>query len=127
MERSHLLLFVIVAVAAAACTPPGYVGTGDYNRFALKAQEEGLWREAEYRLRQALLETPHDARLHNNLAVALEAQGKLEEAHAEYQEAVKLDPANETYRLNLREFTTAHRWEYELAEEEEPAAAPGEE
>lgn len=117
----------MLTVAAAACTPPGYVGARDYNRFALKAQEEGLWREAEYRLRQALSENPRDARLHNNLAVALEAQGKLEEAHAEYQEAVKFDPANETYRRNLREFTTAHRWEYEPAEEEDPTAPPGEE
>jgi len=114
-------------VAVAACTPSGYVATRDYNRFALKAQEEGLWREAEYRLRQALSETPRDARLHNNLAVALEAQGKLKEAHVEYQEAVKLDPTNETYRRNLREFTTAHRWEYEPAEEGGPAVPPGEE
>jgi Tfp pilus assembly protein PilF len=109
-------------LAAAGCTPPASVTTRDYNRFAIRAQEAGLWREAEYRLRQALAEDPNDARLHNNLAVALEAQGKLEEAHDEYQKAVKLDPGNDAYRRNFQEFKTAHRWEYEPAEEEEAPA-----
>jgi Flp pilus assembly protein TadD len=114
---------LLALVAAAACTPPGVITTRDYNRFALRAQEDGLWREAEYRLRQALRENPDDARLHNNLAVALEALGELEEAHAEYQAALKLDPDNDAYRRNLRDFTVAHKWEYraddEGAEDEE--------
>ncbi len=71
-----------------------------------------MWREAEYRLRQALAKDPEDARLHNNLAVALEAQGKLEEAYEEYRKAVSLNPGNDTYRGNLRDFIDAHRWEY---------------
>lgn len=116
-------LFYILALltVVAACTPPGVITTRDYNRFALRAQEEGLWREAEYRLRQALRKNPDDARLHNNLAVALEALGKLEEAHAEYQAAVKLDPGNDTYRRNLRDFTVAHKWEYQAEDEEAEA------
>jgi len=121
---------LLAVIAAAACRPPGVVTSRDYNRFALRAQEEGLWREAEYRLRQALRDNPDDARLHNNLAVALEALGKLEEAHAEYQTAVKLDPDNDTYRRNLRDFTTAHSWEYGPEDEEteaEGGAAGGEE
>lgn len=109
---------LLAVIAAAACAPPGVITPRDYNRFALHAQEEGLWREAEYRLRQALHENPNDARLHNNLAVALEALGELEEAHAEYQAAVKLDPANEAYRRNLRDFTVAHKWEYKAGDEE---------
>jgi Tfp pilus assembly protein PilF len=117
--------FALIAwclLVAASCKPPASVTTRDYNRFAIKAQEAGLWREAEYRLRQALAEDPGDARLHNNLAVALEAQGKLEEAHDEYQKAVKLDPGNDAYRRNFQEFKTAHRWEYEPTEEEKAAA-----
>jgi Flp pilus assembly protein TadD len=101
------------------------VTTSDYNRFAIRAQEEGLWREAEYRLRQALADDPDDARLHNNLAVALEAQAKLEEAHEEYRKAAELDPGNETYRRNLREFTEAHLWEYTPPEDEEAAPEEG--
>lgn len=118
-------MVVTFVVAAAACKSPWLVTTSDYNRFAIRAQEEGLWREAEYRLRQALAEDPDDARLHNNLAVALEAQGKLEEAYGEYRKAVQLDPGNDTYGRNLREFTDAHLWEYTPPDDEE--VAPGEE
>jgi Flp pilus assembly protein TadD len=112
MRRIITGIAAVVAVVTAACTSPGRITTSDYNRFAIKAQEEGLWKEAEYRLRQALAKTPNDARLHNNLAVSLEAQGKLAEARAEYDEAVRLDPGNEVYRRNLAEFNQIHRWEY---------------
>jgi Flp pilus assembly protein TadD len=126
MKTCVYTLALLAVVAAAACTPPGVVTSRDYNRFALHAQDEGLWREAEYRLRQALRENPNDARLHNNLAVSLEALGELEEAYAEYQTAVKLDPGNDAYRHNLRDFTIAHKWEYqpedEAAEAEEDGA-----
>lgn len=112
MRKVHASIVITLALAAASCTSPWRVTTSDYNRFAIRAQEEGLWREAEYRLRQALVEDPEDARLHNNLAVALEAQGKLEEAYDEYRKAASLDPGNDTYRRNLRDFIDAHRWEY---------------
>jgi tetratricopeptide (TPR) repeat protein len=126
MRIRYAALAFFIVIAAGACTPPGTVTTKDYNRFAIRAQEVGLWREAEYRLRQALAESPDDARLHNNLAVALEAQGKLEEAYAEYNKAVKSDPENEMYSKNLRDFTAAHRWEYDPGEEDEEDA-PAEE
>jgi Flp pilus assembly protein TadD len=112
MRKVHPSIVITLALAAASCTSPWRVTTSDYNRFAIRAQEEGLWREAEYRLRQALAEDPEDARLHNNLAVALEAQGKLEEAYDEYRKAASLGPGNDTYRRNLRDFIDAHRWEY---------------
>ncbi len=123
--RTFRVLAVAVTLAAGACAPPGAITTRDYNRFALKAQEEELWREAEYRLRQALAFTPDDARLYNNLGVALEAQGKLAEAYAAYKEAVSLQPANETYQRNLRDFTLAHRWEFEGAGTAEPPPEEG--
>lgn len=112
-QKVTLPIWLTAVLAAGACTPPDQITTRDYNRFALKAQEEKLWREAEYRLRQALELNPKDARLYNNLGVALEAQGKLAEAHAAYEEAVKLAPENEAFRRNLQEFINAHRWEYD--------------
>ena len=78
MRLTILALAAALVVATASCTSPWRVTTSDYNRFAIRAQEEGLWREAEYRLRQALADDPDDARIHNNLGVALEAQAKLE-------------------------------------------------
>ncbi len=121
MGKPSAAIVIALVVAAASCTSPWRITTSDYNRFAIQAQEEGLWREAEYRLRQALAEEPDDARLHNNLAVALEAQGKLEEAYDEYRKATALDPGNNTYRRNLRDFVDAHRWEYTPPGEEKVA------
>ncbi len=112
-----LFLAAATGVLLAACSPPGRVSPSEYNAFALKAQEEGLWKEAEYRLRQALTAAPGDARLHNNLGVALEAQGKLAEAHDAYRKAVDLDPNKKAYRDNLTAFVEAHRWEYAPDEE----------
>ncbi len=113
MKMPLFLIPTGILIAAAGCVPPGVVTPREYNRFALKAADGEMWREAEYRLRQALAETPNDARIHNNLAVVLEAQEKLAEAYSEYATAVRLEPANDAYRRNLREFTLAHRWEYE--------------
>jgi Tfp pilus assembly protein PilF len=121
MRIKLLTLAITLVIAGVSCKSPWRVTTSDYNRFAIKAQEVGLWREAEYRLRQALADDPDDARLHNNLAVALEAQGKLEEAYDEYRKAAELDPGNDTYRRNLREFTDAHLWEYKPPGDEETA------
>jgi len=111
--KNAILFLTSFAWTVSGCIPPGEITTRDFNRFALRAQEEQLWQEAEYRLRQALALDPADARLHNNLGVALEAQGKLAEAHAAYKEAVRLDPANATFRRNLQDFISAHRWEYD--------------
>lgn len=116
MRATLTKLLLLTATTAAISAPPvrGAAGitAADYNRFALKAQRHGLWSEAEFRLRQALALAPDDPRLHNNLAVALEAQGKLDEAYKEYKTAQELDPRNPIYRRNLRDFVKAHRWEF---------------
>ncbi len=83
----------------------------DLNEFALKCSTEGLWGEAEFRLRKAIEVSPDDARLHNNLAVALEAQGKLDEAYEEYLRATNLDVRNAKYEYNLDKFIKSHKWD----------------
>jgi len=83
----------------------------DLNEFALKCSEAGLWREAEFRLKRAIEISDNDARLHNNLAVALEAQGKLDEAYTEYLLAVNLDARNNKYGYNLDKFIKTHKWD----------------
>ena len=47
--------------------------------------------------------SPTDAEAHNNLGTALEATGKLDEAIAEYREAIRLKPdyAEAHYNLGL--------------------------
>jgi len=48
--------------------------------------------EAVRVFREGLVVVPADARLHYNLAVALQALGRTEEALRERQQAVSLDP-----------------------------------
>ncbi len=61
----------------------------------------GAWAAAETSLRDALRFDDHDNSTWNNLGVALERQGKLDEARRAYERAVKLSPGQTLYRKNL--------------------------
>lgn len=104
---------IIIALLVSLNTAWGITSPDvkDLNEFALKCSEGGLWGEAEFRFKRALEVSPNDARLHNNLAVALEAQGKLDEAYAEYLRATNLDSRNHEYGYNLDKFIKAHKWD----------------
>ncbi len=86
----------------------GCAGLGDvtrteaYNRFAIRAAQAQLWNEAVFRWKQVISIDPEDSKAHNNLGVAYEALGNMEEAIASYQRAAELEPNNKYYRLNYR-------------------------
>jgi Tfp pilus assembly protein PilF len=113
------LLIALTAATVAGCGPGSRITAEDLNDFAIRCSKYEMWAEAEFRLRNALSIQADDARLHNNLAVALEAQSKLDDAYAEYKRAVTLDPGNEKFRRNLDEFVHDHRWEMESGSESE--------
>ncbi len=58
-------------------------------------------RDAEAHHRRAAELAPEDALVQNNLAFCLYLQGRLEEALAVYNEALRLDPANRRIRNNI--------------------------
>ncbi len=76
--------------------------TEAYNRFAIKAAQAQLWNEAVFRWKQVISIDPEDAKAHNNLGVAYEALGNMDEAIDAYQRAAELEPNNKYYRLNHR-------------------------
>ena len=76
--------------------------TEAYNRFAIRAAQAQLWNEAIFRWKQVITVDPDDAKAHNNLGVAYEAVGNMDEAIAAYQRAAELEPGNKYYRLNYR-------------------------
>ena len=76
--------------------------TDPYNRFAIRAAQAQLWNEAIFRWKQVINIDPDDSKAHNNLGVAYEAIGNMEEALAAYQRASELEPDNKYYRLNYR-------------------------
>ena len=73
-----------------------------YNQFAIRAAQAQLWNEAVFRWKQVIGVDPENAKAHNNLGVAYEALGDIDEAVAAYQRATALEPDNKYYRLNYR-------------------------
>ena len=73
-----------------------------YNQFAIKSAELQLWNEAIFRLQHILKIEPQNAKAHNNLGVAYEAVGKIDEALHAYERATALEPENKFYRFNYR-------------------------
>lgn len=63
--------------------------------------EQGRYAEAESYLRQAIAINP-TALSYNNLGVALDRQGRVEEAKEAWRNALRLDPSHELARKNLR-------------------------
>ena len=76
--------------------------TDAYNRFAIRAAQAQLWNEAVFRWKQVITIDPEDSKAHNNLGVAYEALGNMDDAIAAYQRAAELEPNNKYYRLNYR-------------------------
>jgi len=72
--------------------------------FGTDVAKQGHWREAAFRFEQAIAKEPGNARAHNNLAVAMEANGDFARALAEYKKALELDPNNEYIRRNYARF-----------------------
>ncbi len=73
-----------------------------YNQFAIRAAQAQLWNEAVFRWKQVIDVDPENAKAYNNLGVAYEALGNIDEAVAAYQRATELEPDNKYYRLNYR-------------------------
>jgi tetratricopeptide (TPR) repeat protein len=73
--------------------------------FGVEMARMNLWREAQFRFKRAVDLNPADAMAHNNLAVALEANGDFDTALKEYREALRLDRTNSYIQKNYSRFT----------------------
>ncbi len=81
-------LVVLSLVVGAAC-------------LALTARQVRWWRDGETVFRHTIAVTGDNSLAQNHLGEALARQGRLEEAHAHYTEAVRLNPANAAAQVNL--------------------------
>jgi len=93
------IIILLAAVSLLAGCSANRVET-EY-KFGNKLAKRGLWKEAYYRWTRALLGGKETAALHNNIAISLEFQNRLDEAEKEYEKALKLDPNNEYIKRNL--------------------------
>ena len=102
MKRSLVPLVVLFAVfSCGACARS--LATAPVNAGVVAAGEE-RWDEAVAYWKKALEQDPDSAAAHNNLAVACEKRGALEEAGREYEAALRLDPGNAQIKGNYESF-----------------------
>jgi tetratricopeptide (TPR) repeat protein len=73
-------------------------------KWGYKAAKRGYWLEALDRFERANRLTPDQPRILNNIAVALEASGRFEEALLEYESALNLAPNDRVLRRNYSLF-----------------------
>jgi Flp pilus assembly protein TadD len=109
MRATEMLRKFALAVGAAVIA----AGCSTYSRtdkaqtqisFGSSVARRGLWREAAFRFERAVQQEPNNARAHNNLAVALEAEGEFSRALSEYKRALELDPGDSYIRRNYARF-----------------------
>lgn len=111
IRRSAAGIALILVLLGGGCSSGGGpVETQE--QFGVRMAKMNLWREAMFRFRRAVEMSPDDAMAHNNLAVALEANGDFEAAGKAYREAMRLDKSNQFIQKNYSrfvEFTTRDR------------------
>src|SRR5207245_5282653 len=97
-------LATLFACAAACAHHQDLRQPSAQDNFGVQMAKINLWREALFRFQRAVEINPSDARAHNNLAVAFEANGDYERARKEYLEALKLDRSNQYIQKNYSRF-----------------------
>ncbi len=99
-------LVVVTVVTLAGCASSGSHATGvkEEMRLGAQAAARGYWQEALFRFSRAQVGEPGNAEVLNNLAVALEALGRYDEALATYKQALQAAPHDPSIRRNYARF-----------------------
>jgi len=107
MKRAFVTSSILAAALAfSACGSHHDLHRSEtQDNFGVQMARTNLWREAQFRFQRAVELNPQNAMAHNNLAVALEANGDFEKARREYLEALKLDKGNQFIQKNYSRFT----------------------
>lgn len=99
------VLILAVLLITSGCRSSADTSRSETQRqFGVRMAKMNLWREAMFRFRRAVEIEPEDAMAHNNLAVALEANGDFDGAAKEYREALRLDRSNQYIQKNYSRF-----------------------
>ncbi len=99
------VVFLGLAVLSAACasSKPAVHAKAEIKE-GVEAAARSYWQEALFRFQRARSVEPTNAQVLNNLAVALEALGRYDEALATYKEALKVKPKDTIIRKNYARF-----------------------
>ncbi len=108
MKREFMVWFAaagMLLLALTGCGSSGDLGRAETQReVGVRMARMNLWREAGFRFARAVEIDPNDAKAHNNLAVAHEANGDFEAAAREYREAMRLDRSDQHIQKNYSRF-----------------------
>ena len=115
---------MVLAASAgpALADSPAAKEAGEQVKRGYKAAKRGYWQEALFRFERANELTPKEPRILNNIAIALEASGRFEEAMVVYQTALAVAPNDRVVRENYSRFQ-----EFYEAEVAGPRPEPAEE
>lgn len=99
-----LALLLMLPPALAGCSGNVRHDADDQLGFGVRMAQQGLWSEALFRFEKARAADPGNPRILNNIAVALEAAGRYEEAMEAYREAIRVAPGNRDLEANYARF-----------------------
>jgi tetratricopeptide (TPR) repeat protein len=120
-------LLATLLLPLAASGAPAIAGDRGEIEFAVSIAKKGLWSEAAHRFRSLLDRDPENPRLWNNMAVALEATGKFDEAKQAYEKAAALAGTRHKEIQNNKEaFQAFYDNRAARAAGRKAASAPGE-
>ena len=114
-----LLLAQLLGATAAAAGDSAKGAASDQMKWGYDAARRGYWLEALDRFERANDLTPGQPRILNNIAVALEASGRFEEALLAYQTALAVAPNDRVLQRNFSQFKEFYASQF--AEEKPPA------
>jgi Tfp pilus assembly protein PilF len=99
-----LLALTLLACSVTAAYADARSDAREQVQFGINVAQRGLWKEALYRWKRAAEIDPTYAAAFNNLAIAYEHEGQLDEARESYEKAVQLEPGNTMIRQNYELF-----------------------
>jgi tetratricopeptide (TPR) repeat protein len=125
----------MAAVLAFAVAVPSWAGDSAAGqaknelKWGLNAAKRGYWLEALNRFQKANQLVPDRPHVLNNIAVALEASGRFEDALLTYETALSIAPSDQVVRRNyaqFKEFYDTYIAPIATTSEEDTEAAPDE-
>ena len=108
MPRSLLVAALLVGLSVTDARADRRGDAKAQVAFGIRAAQADLWREARYRFERAIEIDPTYAAAYNNLAIAHEQAGEIDQACAAYTKALELEPKNSFIAYNHDLFKELH-------------------